>query len=990
MNEPNQASGSDCGCDPKTGCCSGLDRRDFLKFMGVAASGMLLARTPVMAGPFTAADFDKIIPADKKLHPDWVKALYDRGARAVYRGADLEKIGMPVGGLCAGQLYLGGDGTLWHWDIFNQAKRTGAGNYAKPPQPESPLTQGFAIKIRAGGKTQVRALNRHGFPGVTFCGEYPIGFVDYTDPAVPVAVALEAFSPFIPLAIDDSSLPATIMRFIVKNVSDAPVEGELAGWLQNAVCLNTGQGTGEGHPNNTIQRKEGLTLLNCSVEWSVPDIPPAVIPPPIVFAAFEGKDYGDWIVEGKAFGKRPAHGAPHPTQKLSGFQGKGLANSWPVSDQPFGKMISPTFTIKRPFINFLIGGGNHPGKTCINLIVDGKAAMTETGKDSDAMAWASWDVSEWHGKTAHIEIVDNSEGGWGHIEIDQIEFADVARLIVPLHERPDYGTMTLALLDGKKNDRAMVTQPESELAEAIFDFDDAKTESSAPFGNPLIGGLSRAFELPPGAQTTVTFAITWNFPNWTLAKMQDLGGRYYATRFPDAAAVAHYLAQHHESLTAQTRLWHDTWYDSTLPRWFIDRTFLNISILATSTAYRLASGRFWAWEGVGCCPGTCTHVWHYAHAMARLFPELERDLRERVDYGISFNPEDGIIGFRGEYDRSLAVDGQAGTILRVYREHLMSPDDTFLRRNWLRIRKSFDPLLALDPDRDGVLHGAQHNTLDRPWFGEIAWLSSLYVAALRAGEAMAREMGDEDFAATCAIVAERGSKAIDQRLFNGEYYYQTPDPANRKTVGSFDGCEIDQVFGQSWAWQVGLGRILPKDHVKTALAALWKYNFTPDVGPFRQAHKPGRWYAMAGEGGADHVLLAARRSAAQHRQLRLLLQRMHDRFRIPGGGPHDLGRDGAGGIGGDPRDPRPLPPGAAQPLERGRVRRSLRPRHGQLRRLPGRLRFRIQWSSGPPGVRPAPWAGKFQGPLHRRRGLGFDQPEARGRDPARRRRGQMG
>jgi hypothetical protein len=42
---------------------------------------------------------------------------------------------------------------------------------------------------------------------------------------------------------------------------------------------------------------------------------------------------------------------------------------------------------------------------------------------------------------------------------------------------------------------------------------------------------------------------------------------------------------------------------------------------------------------------------------------------------------------------------------------------------------------------------------------------------------------------------------------------------------------------------------LPEAETVSALRSLWRYNFTPDVGPYRDAYKPGRWYAMAGEGG---------------------------------------------------------------------------------------------------------------------------------------------
>ena len=110
---------------------------------------------------------------------------------------------------------------------------------------------------------------------------------------------------------------------------------------------------------------------------------------------------------------------------------------------------------------------------------------------------------------------------------------------------------------------------------------------------------------------------------------------------------------------------------------------MNISTLATTTTHRFKSGRFYAWEGVGCCHGNCTHVYQYAQAMSRIFPELERDTRERVDLGIGFDEKTGMISIRGE-KTGPSIDGQAGTVLRIYREHLMSSDETFLRKNWTK------------------------------------------------------------------------------------------------------------------------------------------------------------------------------------------------------------------------------------------------------------------------------------------------------------------
>ena len=644
-----------------------FERRDFIKKFGLGLAALSLNPwNTAMAGPFTRADFEHLVPADKKLSPAWVKSLFARGTQEVLRGSELKYVGLPVGGIGAGQLYLGGDGRLWHWDILNRDVKTGAEHYAKPLLPSSPLTQRFSLKI--GDAT--RTLDRDGFADVAFRGEYPIGIVEYADASVPLAVKLEAFSPFIPLNTADSSLPATILQFTVRNSSAAPVEATLSGELENAVCLN--HRTEPGVLRNRILREPGLTSLLC------------------------------------------------------------LANT-------------------------------------------DRAGGTET-----------------------------------------------------LESLPDFGTMSLALL----GDPAEETSP----------------DATAQFPEKLSGSLGRKLTLAPGASATVTFVVAWHFPNLSLGGPLKKAGRYYATKFSSAHAVAQYLAAQFDRLARETRLWRDTWYDSTLPFWFLDRTFLNASILATSTCFRFANGRFYGWEGVGCCAGTCGHVYHYAHAAARLFPELERTTREKIDFGLAQMP-DGAIHFRGEFNNIPAIDAQAGTILRALREHQMSADAEFLKRTWPKIKLATQWLLAKDANHDGLIESNQHNTLDTDWFGPVAWLSGLYLASLVAAAEMADAVGDADFAAQCRDLVVTGRKNLVARLFDGEYFINQVDPKHLDAINSGTGCEIDQVFGQSWAFQVGLPRVLPEKETVSALKSLWRYNFSPDVGPYRDHYKQGRWYAMAGEAG---------------------------------------------------------------------------------------------------------------------------------------------
>ena len=834
----------------------GLKRRDFLRLAGVGATSVLAFRPWLfaMAGPFSRSDFDKLVPEDKKLLPAWVKSLTARGERTVYRGADLKTIGMPIGGICAGQLYLGGDGKLWHWDIFNRKISTGADHYAKPLKPTSPLDQGFALRVTSDGKQQERAMDAAHWKDVSFTGEYPIGYVNYTDPECPVAVNLEAFSPFTPLSVDDSSLPATVLEFTLKNTGATTVEGEFAGWLENAVCLYSGPRR-DGLRRNRITREPGLLFMECSAE----DLPVAILSerPDIVFEDFESETYGNWAASGTAFGSGPVEAAHMPAyQGDVGANGKRLVNSHASApgsnvgerDNATGRLTGRPFAIERNYITFLIGGGNHKGRTCMNLLVDDTVVLSAVGAASNKLQPMSWDVRQWLGKIGRIIIVDEQGGNWGNISVDDIIFSDRPREDVgPLGDEEDFGTMGLALLDAQPDDIANPSLPPDDFPAGIFSPPANDGEpTKKQFGRKLMGSLARKFKLAPGATAKVTFVLTWFFPNLRMNRLPP--GRYYGSKFNSAGAVVMFIAKNFSRLAGQTRQWHDTWYDSTLPYWFLDRTFLNISALASSSCHRFGNGRFYSWEGVGCCQGTCGHVWHYAHGMARVFPELERQLREKVDFGLALQP-DGAIHFRGEFNNIPAIDAQAGTVLRALREHQMSADASFLKANWPRIMRATEWLIAKDGNGDGLIESNQHNTLDTDWYGPVAWLSGLYLAALLAAEAMANEMSCHEFAAKCRGIFTVGQKNLVAQLFNSEYFMNKVDPKHLDAINSGTGCEIDQVMGQSWVFQVGLPRVLPEKETRSALQSLWKYNFTPDVGPYRESYKAGRWYAMPGEAG---------------------------------------------------------------------------------------------------------------------------------------------
>jgi hypothetical protein len=155
-----------------------------------------------------------------------------------------------------------------------------------------------------------------------------------------------------------------------------------------------------------------------------------------VFEDFEDGTYARWKVEGTAFGTEPAAGK-HPNQQaVEGFQGRRLANSFTQGDAPKGTLRSLPFEVTHPYLRFLLGGGIPSKKARIALRVEGREVREASGQNRERLEPRVWDVREFAGKTATLELIDDDDSTWGHINVDDIVFTDSPDVGQPRHQRP--------------------------------------------------------------------------------------------------------------------------------------------------------------------------------------------------------------------------------------------------------------------------------------------------------------------------------------------------------------------------------------------------------------------------------------------------------------------------------------------------------------------------------------------------------------------------
>ncbi|HUJ42696.1 MAG TPA: GH116 family glycosyl hydrolase [Opitutaceae bacterium] len=427
---------------------------------------------------------------------------------------------------------------------------------------------------------------------------------------------------------------------------------------------------------------------------------------------------------------------------------------------------------------------------------------------------------------------------------------------------------------------------------------------AAADGAPSPGAsLMVPFALAAGATRTVTVQFCWYVPASDVRVAATPWGDntgdcaadcachrfykpWYATAFPDLAAVRTLWAREYAALRAQTQRFTDCFYDTDLAGEAVEAVAANLSILKSPTILRQEDGRLWAWEGCnddsGCCHGSCTHVWNYAQALAHLFPDLERTFRQ-TEFGEcqddsgnqTFRAPLPIQPIKGTHLRPAAADGQLGGVMRVYREWRVSGDTAWLRGLWPRLKQSLDFCVATwDPDRLGALIEPHHNTYDIEFWGPDAMCTAIYLGALRAMVLMGRALGEDT--AAYAGLADKSQAYLETKLFNDRWFFQRvrwrdlrakpplEDPEQLKHIYNSPeavalceregpkyqygtGCLSDQLLGQFEAHACGVGRIVNAAKARTALASVFKHNFKADLSAHVNTQRPT--YACGNEGG---------------------------------------------------------------------------------------------------------------------------------------------
>ena len=395
----------------------------------------------------------------------------------------------------------------------------------------------------------------------------------------------------------------------------------------------------------------------------------------------------------------------------------------------------------------------------------------------------------------------------------------------------------------------------------------------ASSGESLCGAIAVTFTLEPGENKSIPMVLSWDFPVVQFGQGTKWLRRYtdfFGASGTNAWAIARTGLENGNNWSDQIDRWQAPYVnDETKPLWYRGMLFNEMYTMADN-------GTLWG-RPMGAAkdtPPTFTYLecfdypfydsldvrFYGSMPLAKFWPDIDKRVMEKfadtvaqefkdkhlwgwktaVDNTLAFeqrkvrgalphdlgNPMEDPVFLINEYnwqETSHWKDMNTKFALMVYRDFVTSgaTDLEFLRRCWPAVREAMDYMRQFDHDGDGLPEneGYPDQTYDT-WTmkGESAYCGGLYLAALRASEEMAKLMNQPDAAREYRALFERGQQSFIKKLWNGQYFRYDTGSEYRENVMA------DQLCGQWYASLTGLGELLPREMVRSALRKVYGLN----------------------------------------------------------------------------------------------------------------------------------------------------------------------
>ena len=745
-----------------------------------------------------------------------------------YKGANLNRVAFPIGGMGAGMFCLEGTGAISHlsvqnrMDFFNEPACFAAvcvlGD--TPEQNVARIIEGPIPDWKFFG----RAGSSNGSPGTTyglprfrncsFEAQFPFSTVSLApDAKMPLKAAIVGWSPFTPGDADSSSLPLGALEYSFTNPTDKPIKAIFTFNSPNMMDRNgsidqidDGFVLYRSAETNNRETKGALAFV---VDKSASGLDKTVIDhcwfrggwwDPLTIA-WDNVEKGRIIESAPVPSRAPGAtiAAPfvlkpgetktirllvawyspetHLTAGSRRNDARPLFEKGPSSGAAQGQQPVTGFLGKK-LVNTFDPNGDGPTGTLVSpetpltkkyvhfLIGGGTSCSFQLHVDGKKVRTAS-------GK-------DQERLEWATFDVT--EFAGKKGIFKIVDDQSGgWGHINLDhIIQSDEPIHALKTGTGNEIvadANRVILIDDFERNEFAPWKAEVnVAEAEAAQECCPGGVCDTT---------GLLVPQQDVPNTYvpwYASKFNSVSEVVKFWKENYSLLRLRSEKFRDAFYDSTLPPEVVEAVAANLTILKSPTVLRQHDGRLWAFEGCydnnGCCDGSCTHVWNYAQAIPHLFPELERGFRQ-TEYFEGMDTS-GQQAFRhalpiatggGQFD---AADGQLGGIIKLYRDWRIFGNTTWLKIYWGRVQLALNYAIEkYDPRHTGLLEESHHNTYDINYYGPDGHCGSFYLAALRAAIEMGKALGDEnDNVKLYEKLLAAGTQRLQKELFNGEYFIQ--------------------------------------------------------------------------------------------------------------------------------------------------------------------------------------------------------------------------